>query len=149
MKKLFLALLIAVSISGYSQRTNQVLASVNYQPKELLQDQMPNYILSDNIDVNGGRKTYQKEETNSRNTNYFRQAYYQNSGTSFNKSNENFERFKNSPCYSKLGFIPGYDNERIYKECEDEYYKEKYQPILIIAVIGIIITIIFLKSKRK
>lgn len=36
----------------------------------------------------------------------------------FDPVKENLDRFTSSPCYNELGYIPGRDNERLYRECE-------------------------------
>lgn len=43
----------------------------------------------------------------------------------FDPVKENLDRFKNSPCYGKLGFIPGRDNEALYKECEESLKQKR------------------------
>lgn len=49
-----------------------------------------------------------------------RDRYSAQTPTPFDRDQSNFDRFLNSPCYSKLGFIPGADNEARYKECEED-----------------------------
>lgn len=38
--------------------------------------------------------------------------------TQFDPVKENLDRFTKSPCYGELGFIPGRDNEQLYRDCE-------------------------------
>src|SRR4030095_10933154 len=49
----------------------------------------------------------------------------------FDPVKENYERYKNSPCFKDLGFIPGRDNESLYKACEGRLQNENTNTTLI------------------
>jgi hypothetical protein len=59
----------------------------------------------------------------------------------FNAYDENYERFKNSPCFRELGFIPGRDNETIYRECEEGKQKEKESDTAEVVSISVILVL--------
>jgi hypothetical protein len=61
----------------------------------------------------------------------------------FDAEQENFNRYRNSPCYNEIGFIPGTDNERLYKECEDRKWKQQFNHYLQIGLIVAFITLLF------
>jgi hypothetical protein len=65
---------------------------------------------------------------------------------SFDAENLNFERFKNSSCYDKIGFNPSWDMDGLeneYQNCESEHsfqiLKIVIYVIIFLAIIGVII----------
>jgi len=65
---------------------------------------------------------------------------------SFDAENLNFDRFKNSSCYDKIGFNPSWDMDGLeneYQNCESEHsfqiLKIVIYVIIFLAIIGVII----------
>ena len=65
----------------------------------------------------------------------------------------NYDRFKNSPCFEKLGFSPfrtPEEQERMYQTCESEYYKNLIIKIVSsVLIFGFIAYMIYISLKRK
>lgn len=65
----------------------------------------------------------------------------------------NYDRFKNSPCFEKLGFSPfrtPEEQERMYQTCESEYYKNLMIKIVSsVLIFGFIAYMIYISLKRK
>lgn len=60
------------------------------------------------------------------------------SQTKFDSEQENYYRYKNSPCAETLGFIAGRDNETLYRICEEELQMQqlkKYGSITIVLLL--------------
>lgn len=65
----------------------------------------------------------------------------------------NYDRFKNSPCFEKLGFSPfrsPEEQEQMYQTCESEYYKNLMIKIVSsVLIFGFIAYMIYISLKRK
>lgn len=48
-----------------------------------------------------------------------------NTPIQFDESTENYQRFRNSPCFEQLGFVKGRDNEALYKSCEERLRQDQ------------------------
>lgn len=71
---------------------------------------------------------------------------------SFDPAKENYDRYKNSPCFKEIGFIPGRDNERLYKECEERLQKESLNrtSIVLLLIAGVsTLGFLFYRSFKK
>src|SRR5437867_1188307 len=78
---------------------------------------------------------------------------YVNTPKKFDPSQENFDRYKNSPCANELGFIPGRDNEDLYRAYKEAKKKEQIKPVIIVMsilaglfLIGVIGALIAIKT---
>ena len=76
----------------------------------------------------------------------------------FDPKATNFERFKNSPCYDKLGFDPieamsdSISLEREYQTCEKEYKMQELKKIgyfILTAIIMFLIVFLIYKKIKK
>lgn len=65
----------------------------------------------------------------------------------------NYERFKNSPCFEKLGFSPMWDMkdlEQRYNECEGEHNLKKGTGYFFLIMFGtVIVVVIYLSNSKK
>lgn len=70
----------------------------------------------------------------------------------FDSDGLNFERFKNSSCYDKIGFNPTWDMdslEKEYQDCESEYNFKILMNIIYVTLFLIIISVIVIFSLPK
>jgi hypothetical protein len=72
---------------------------------------------------------------------------------SFDSKATNFDRYKNSPCYNKLGFSPFGDlkeQEKRYLNCEEVYYKKRNKNLLIYSGLFLLLaSIVYIGIKRR
>lgn len=65
----------------------------------------------------------------------------------------NYDRFKNSPCFEKLGFSPfrtPEEQEQMYQTCESEHYKNLVIKIISsVLIFGFIAYMIYISFKKK
>ena len=57
-----------------------------------------------------------------------------------------FERYYNSPCYSKLGFSIFADKQELdrkYSECEHEYYLNIFYKIALVVLLIVVIVLLY------
>ena len=63
-------------------------------------------------------------------------------------SDKELKRYEKSPCFKDLGYLPGRDNEKLYRECEAAIQKEKSKRALtILLIVGGLLVLGFLSYR--
>lgn len=72
--------------------------------------------------------------------------------SAYNTEELNYDRFKNSPCFEKIGFSPTWDMtslENEYSDCEHEQQEKRVLNIIYVIMFLILITVVIFFSLSK
>ena len=166
MKKVNLNLVIYIISIICISNTCLTQGNVNPDMDKLTQD-YKNHKISYDEYVNAIRQDFKntlnqydtKNHNNDQGANATTRSYENNNNFednakiySFDPQATNFERFKNSPCYDKIGFSPTRDMaslESQYSECENEYYTKMVLNIVYLLIFFIVVGVVVIFSISK